>query len=309
MAIIIAILSSLGKMNCVLGKIERHSKILAQNKNALNLLVMKKYLLVVFHLLFAYIIFSQDYTKTVAVEKEYVISEVVGVGGGGGGICYHYYHIACDTLIGDLIYYKVESENFEEARGYVREDTLEQKVYFWPKDSISERLVVDYQLKVGDRFDFDGWGYSPKVDSITNYNGIKKIWFEFVAQVIFVEGRGNSKTGIIPHRFINSSASINDTLNICNPTSIVENVKIELDFEIYPNPTYGSVNLTSKTKEIRALLGLSSYSIIDVHGIIRAEGNLNGSAQIDLHHLVNGIYFLKLESDTKFITKKILKLD
>jgi len=236
---------------------------------------------------------AQNYEKTVEPGKEWKITIPAGM----GSINYSYYHIGCDTLIGNEVYYKVESRYYEEARGLVREDTIEQKVYYWSNDSIAERLVLDYQLVEGDVFDFGrGWEY--KVDNVYyDDNGRKIISFDDIGSVIlFIEGVGHSFKGIINHIKGWQYPSIHCILNICSSTSEEGD-----DLKVYPNPAKDLLHLTQKGVENKLM-----YTLADVSGIVWHKGTFTGCIELNVNKLKNGIYYLNLIDENQIEVKKIL---
>jgi len=71
------------------------------------------------------------------------------------------------------------------------------------------------------------------------------------------------------------------------------------EISIYPNPTSGLVNIENYSK-------LKSISITDVNGkLLRTFNSSDGP--IDFSGLMNGIYFLRIETATETISKKVVK--
>lgn len=71
------------------------------------------------------------------------------------------------------------------------------------------------------------------------------------------------------------------------------------EISIYPNPTSGLVNIENYSK-------LKSISIADVNGkLLRTFNSSDGP--IDFSGLMNGIYFLRIETATETISKKLVK--
>lgn len=72
---------------------------------------------------------------------------------------------------------------------------------------------------------------------------------------------------------------------------------------IYPNPATNQVEITSSSF-------VHVYQLVDIHGKI-IEEKINEHWQnysLDISTFSSGIYFLKLETDDRIITKKIIKL-
>jgi hypothetical protein len=62
--------------------------------------------------------------------------------------------IGKDTLINNIVYYKLLTaqdslSNIREDNGFIREDTVNQKVYYKPIDK-PERLLYDFHVQIGD---------------------------------------------------------------------------------------------------------------------------------------------------------------
>ncbi|MEJ6736642.1 MAG: PKD domain-containing protein, partial [Flavobacteriales bacterium] len=91
------------------------------------------------------------------------------------------------------------------------------------------------------------------------------------------------------------------TINIISPNATVINKNIDLNSEmnIYPNPTSNQLSIDTKQK-------ISEISILNITGktIIITRGD---TKNINVADLSNGIYFIKLITDEKTITKKFVK--
>ena len=74
--------------------------------------------------------------------------------------------------------------------------------------------------------------------------------------------------------------------------------------KIYPNPSDGIFYLS--LPELKN--GFSEISVTDVLGnaIWKESLNNSGAATIDLTFIPNGIYFLKVASDSKSVSKRIV---
>jgi len=73
---------------------------------------------------------------------------------------------------------------------------------------------------------------------------------------------------------------------------------------LYPNPTTGQLSI------VNCQLSINSVEIFDVYGrkchVTRDTYHENN---IDISHLKQGIYFVKIEAETGIITKKIIKIN
>lgn len=114
-----------------------------------------------------------------------------------------------------------------------------------------------------------------------------------------------------PGSGIISATPLVDTLNLalCHPPTdpiidpgtddILEN-NVSL-IQLFPNPTNGTINLTyDKSLEVNKI------SISDINGKI-LYSTIEKCNQINLNHLENGIYFIRIESPQYIITQKFIK--
>ena len=79
--------------------------------------------------------------------------------------------------------------------------------------------------------------------------------------------------------------------------SVIENFPRSL-IQLYPNPTTGSINLLGAEKGV--------ISILDSFGREIKEINLT-STTIDLSELPSGVYFIQIELNRQYISKKLIK--
>ena len=73
------------------------------------------------------------------------------------------------------------------------------------------------------------------------------------------------------------------------------------DFQVYPNPNNGNTLFFNTTKEVQ----VSVYSILGK--LIKHEKVTITKKNIDISSLSNGIYLLKITSENKSITKKLIR--
>ncbi|WP_283640340.1 T9SS type A sorting domain-containing protein, partial [Mesonia mobilis] len=73
----------------------------------------------------------------------------------------------------------------------------------------------------------------------------------------------------------------------------------QLAFSIYPNPSQGrfNISLPSKTE--------FSYAIYDLNGRLLQQKE-NSAAQISVENLASGLYLLRVSSEGKTATKKLI---
>jgi hypothetical protein len=116
---------------------------------------------------------------------------------------------------------------------------------------------------------------------------------------------------IIPTTVMGTNSSGRLTANFILPgeytLGIGDNVKIkerESLIEVYPNPTSGELRVTSDAVQV------TNVEVFDVYGrkVFEEKGERRMEKVINFSHFQAGIYFVKIETDQGFITKKIIKL-
>jgi len=94
------------------------------------------------------------------------------------------------------------------------------------------------------------------------------------------------------------------------PNTAIEEWKVESgELKIYPNPTRGQLQVTI-ADQARNELQVTSYEIFDVMGkkLLTSPLSLTSpETTLNISHLPNGIYFLKITTENGIITKKIIK--
>lgn len=75
------------------------------------------------------------------------------------------------------------------------------------------------------------------------------------------------------------------------------------DFEIYPNPTFGALNISNKNFNFQKL----SIDVVNIIGETLDQNEFSSDRiQLDLRNHSNGIYLIKITCRNKIITKKII---
>ena len=99
-----------------------------------------------------------------------------------------------------------------------------------------------------------------------------------------------------------SNCSATSACVIVDYLSVEEN---ELSFNVYPNPTTGTINLA-----INQTIANYDVTVEDINGRIVADfGSLingNGVYNLDLSNVINGVYFIKLNNETEQKTVRII---
>lgn len=104
--------------------------------------------------------------------------------------------------------------------------------------------------------------------------------------------------GIIDNGEILGDANGNGVIDNGETTSISNRLKL-FELNVYPNPTSNQLILDTELK-------ISEISIIDITGKMIITKNLNLNI-VNVANLPNGIYFIKIITDEKTITKKFVK--
>lgn len=79
-----------------------------------------------------------------------------------------------------------------------------------------------------------------------------------------------------------------------------ENFYNDSDLDLVPNPTKGNLS-------VKGNLQLKDYKIFSALGRCVQEGKLNQQKSINITHFKTGIYFIRFNSNSGFVTKKIIK--
>ena len=89
------------------------------------------------------------------------------------------------------------------------------------------------------------------------------------------------------------------------PDGIAEQPVTSYELQVYPNPTTGELRVTSYELQV------TSIEIFDVYGKKeKGEGRREkgeGEMVLDISHLPAGFYFVRIQTDTGTVTKKVVK--
>ena len=75
--------------------------------------------------------------------------------------------------------------------------------------------------------------------------------------------------------------------------------------KIYPNPTSSVIHIDNIGDAKLQKVGL--YDATGKMLVTEVIGATNTKQDLSLEHLPNGIYFLRLENETGYVTKKVIK--
>ena len=112
-----------------------------------------------------------------------------------------------------------------------------------------------------------------------------------------LEDQPNSSTRV----FVETDTSLNSILNLvdlCNSLSLEHYSLNENDLKLYPNPTSGMLFIESKE-------AIKLIQLFDINGR-KVYSSIHNTSSIDIASFSSGIYFLKMESENGFTTKKVI---
>jgi hypothetical protein len=107
----------------------------------------------------------------------------------------------------------------------------------------------------------------------------------------------------VPNNEVDKTLNDNELCKSFNfiTTGLKENEKLNSVFKIFPNPFNNELKIESNEQ-------ILNYKLIDVFGKILFTGNAdNKTFNLKTENLIQGIYFLKVETEKGIITKKIVK--
>jgi hypothetical protein len=244
--------------------------------------------------------------------------------------------ISGDTLINGLLYHKLQvpyiqvlgnlktTEIVTGYNGAIRQDTLNRKVFIIPPADITEQLLYDFTLQVGDTV--KGYieniaGIKDAVESVDSVlvgiNYHKRWKINSYYKIYFIEGIG-STYGLIeyspghsvdaPDIFItcflqNGITTYPDTVNSCKLISTITPIDIESDqIKIYPNPSNGLLTI-----EFDKSLNVKEIRLTDLLGKSIFQEQTRNMTKIKIDNLQSGTYIVTLiDKDDKMTKKKII---
>lgn len=215
-------------------------------------------------------------------------------------------------------------------RGAIRQDSAKRKVYFVPPSSVSEQLLYDFNMQVGDTIrgylepTTSGSYTVQAIDSVMVDNSYRKRWQikSDYYSVYLMEGIGSTHglveqlppdvsdypTYILNCFHDNSEVLYPDTISDCPLiTSLKPGVKRENKLVVFPNPFSERTTVKLKTHLKNATLILSDSQ----NQVVRKINNINGkSITLNRNELPEGLYFIHLLQDKRILsTEKILITD
>lgn len=246
--------------------------------------------------------------------------------------------VASDTIINEKQYFEIRYIDFEGYGSsplcYLREDTLNGRIYcvdLWLSD---EKLVFDLSLNIGDTINIDSRDCI--VDSINHTNNKKNIflrgpiWYSY-APICFIEGVG-STAGMLGAHWLGYYMSVllcayEDSLNIYTHEQIswypyVDSTLCKIDISIgiqeepnelqsiaRPNPFTTTTTIEYEVYS-RGNIQYTVYNSIGETVFDGEERNVapgKHSITLSFQHLPAGMYYVMLKSDDGVSVVKLLK--
>ena len=244
--------------------------------------------------------------------------------------------ISGDTLINSLSYQKlvilfVQSSGKSTTslitpgyKGAIRQDTFNKKVFIIPPTTVTEQLLYDFTMQVGDTVrGYIETNTNPKdvvesIDSVLVGNNYHKRWsINPNYYISFIEGVGStyglieySPGGVVDLADIsttcfqqNGITLYPDTISNCELiTSIAPKDNKNEAFRIYPNPFHGSF-----TVEFDKSINIEEIRLTDIFGRIILKQQTGTLTKIEIGNLQDQIYILTIiDKDSKTTNEKII---
>ena len=238
--------------------------------------------------------------------------------------------ISGDTILAGKTYKKVFSSFdtlvlYWELRGFSREDTTDQKVYFtYGRDFDVEQVLYDFRLNTNDSIFIPYTLIVESIDSVMFGSAYTKR-INFINGNHWIEGVGDLKgpfEAIYPITTCGTPPNTNllcvfnyDSLIYKNTSTGLEKCSYwellgvgfesqiaQLDYEIYPNPVVSYLRIHANNQEYFKI------ELIDLHGIlVISKSHVYKDALLNIQNLQPGIYFARISTLNKVITYKVFK--
>ena len=262
-----------------------------------------------------------------------------GMCGPWNGTISSYYSITIsgDTIISSLNYHKLSTPFVQSIisgnctpyinsgyYGAIREDTSNRKVFYVPPFAISEQLLYDFTMQVGDTVKgfLASFTFPPdtvqSIDSVLVGSDYRKRWIlSSCYDIHLIEGIG-STYGLIqlspgcitdlPGYTLtcftqNGMALYPDTVTNCTLITDVENMNSEkYSVTIYPNPFSDMLNLTIYNKEFSEII------LYDIASRKLLQQKFVNSVSLNTEQLAKGIYLYEVRCENRLCKKgKLVK--
>ncbi len=244
---------------------------------------------------------------------DFAISEIANVQG--------------DTILGTKSYKIISGFS-----GYLREDTMQGKAWFYDTTYNSEYLVMNLSLSVGDSFIFynqDDIPTSIGVDSVFYANGKKHVrlnaWVMMCnrkEKIFFLEGSGTNAGLNYQRDTYENEAQSYMLCHNKNGVKVAGNVSFEdtcfvygvgmnqysadiSSIKIFPNPCTEEFSIESKNVSLDNCM-LSIYTVLG--GLIFSRQLTEERTTINVSNFKSGLYFVVISDSMSIHRKRLIKL-
>ena len=237
-------------------------------------------------------------------------------GQGMGSFGYSEIYISCDTLqANDKEYLAVnllsDVNGATCGLGFVREDTIEQKLYFIPQEDINheEFLIVDYSLEKGDTFVTHA-GFQLIVDDVREINFFGKmtkfIKFGSTASDGFVVGFGSLMAGPVFNCAGFTNIDGYEILDVnCSLATGVQDEALERSIQLFPNPVRDQLTILLDGQNIEGPVQLRVRTMVGE--VVFKKELSRGNNTFDVKRLPKGMLLLQLSNNKEWVIKKIIR--
>ncbi len=233
--------------------------------------------------------------------------------------------ISGDTLINGLLYQKLSIVNPVWYKGAIRQDSINRKVFIIPPAALTEELLYDFTMQVGDTVQgyietYHARDVVESIDTVLVGNNYRKRWkINSGYNIYFIEGIG-STYGLVepsPGTIVdapdfsiscfrqNNITIYPDTVSSCELITSVKPVEAQNDqLKMYPNPSHGSITI-----EFDKSMNIKEIRLTDLPGKIILEQQTGGRTKMEITNLQNGLYILTVIDKDNYLTNKKIIID
>jgi len=221
--------------------------------------------------------------------------------------------------------YRMKCSGHNHSIGKIRVNETNSKLYFINQGDDTEVLIMDLDLEVGDVFNMKTFYNQYRdiyVEDVYMLDGKKHIQFNETIGTstppgeikrMFIEGVGpnwgfESDPYLIICKyndFVQTYSFENEYIKDCSfkQGSIVNNITMENNIKIYPNPV--SDHVVINIPEIFKNIYLTVHNASGMEVLNRTLSNTN--TILDLSHFPDNVYYFKFQIFGTTVTKKIIK--
>jgi hypothetical protein len=241
--------------------------------------------------------------------------------------------ISGDTIIKDLVYQKLTSPfvqfsfsggctqiNFPGYRGAIRQDVANKKVYYVPPSQITEQLLYDFTMEVGDTVKGYLESFNHPLDIVTEIDSVlvgdnyRKRWnINPCYEIYLIEGIGSTFGLLQPSPGCatdmdyysltcfnqNGQSLYPDPSAECQLITSTNDIEPNSDdLLVFPNPSNGSF-----TVEFYRPIDILEVRLTNMIGNIVFQTKISNKNKINIDNLPSGAYLLSIiknESRTTF---------